>query len=118
MFKHLNKLFFSPCLSLLFLFAFNFCTSHTAIAQQNVNYDSLKQERQRILDSNRTAQKRILDSTKLARSNYNDSVKAVRKALTDSLSSVRAYRESKHIDIHNKFDNRPDSDLLRVSDMI
>ncbi|HTN47259.1 MAG TPA: tetratricopeptide repeat protein [Flavipsychrobacter sp.] len=64
-------------------------------AQQKANADSLKQERQRMLDSSRTAQKRVLDSTKAARTRYNDSVKTARKIVTDSLATIRQYRESK-----------------------
>ena len=63
---------------------------------QKVNFDSLRQERQRVIDSTRASQKRILDSAREARTKYNDSVKLARKHVTDSLATIRAYRESKH----------------------
>lgn len=82
-------IYFSFFITVLFL-----STSRPAYAQK-INTDSIRQERQRVIDSTRTAQKHILDSTVLARTRFNDSVKAVRKVITDSLASIRTYKESK-----------------------
>lgn len=83
-------IFFSVFVLMLF-----FSTSQSVYAQK-VNTDSLKQERQRVIDSSRAARQHILDSTKLARAHYNDSVKAARKIISDSLASIRDYKNSKH----------------------
>ncbi len=82
--------FFPFILVALFVFA------SSSTYGQKANTDSIRLERQRVMDSTRTAQKHILDSTRQARIRYNDSVKAARKIITDSLAAIRTYKESKH----------------------
>lgn len=79
----------------LFVLMLLLSASRSAFAQK-INTDSIRQERQRVVDSSRAAQKHILDSTKLARTRFNNSVKAARKIISDSLALVRAYKDSKH----------------------